>query len=53
MAARLKKAGYDSIVVKSGAFYIIQLGIFSNANNAANLVSNLKRKGFRPIIKLV
>lgn len=48
---RLKKAGYETIIVKEGAYYRLQAGAFSKKDNATNLVNKLNKAGFKAIIK--
>lgn len=50
---KIKKAGFDACVVKSGSKWIVQAGLFSKKANAEDIVSKLKAKGFEAIIKNV
>lgn len=51
--AKIKKAGFDACVVKSGSNWIVQAGVFSKKANAKAVVTKLKAKGFEAIIKEV
>ena len=42
----LKNKGYDTIVVKDGEKYLVQVGVFSSKQNATSLVNKLKLGGY-------
>ena len=48
---KLKKLGFDAIVVKSGIYYKVQCGAFVNKDMAQKLVNALKNVGIQAIIK--
>lgn len=50
---KIKKAGFDACVMKSGSNWIVQAGAFSKKANAEAIVTKLKAKGFEAIIKEV
>src|SRR5699024_6807379 len=45
LVKKLKKKGYDAIVVKQGNLYKVQTGAFKVRKNADNLVTQLKKDG--------
>lgn len=47
---KLETAGYDTYIVKAGAFYKVQVGAFKIKENAENLEKELKSKGFATYI---
>ncbi|WP_273845371.1 N-acetylmuramoyl-L-alanine amidase [Rubrobacter calidifluminis] len=50
LASRLKKAGFDTYVVKSG-FWRVQCGAFSERKNAEELAAHLKKAGFEAFVR--
>ncbi len=44
--AKVKKAGFDTCIVKSGNLYKIQVGAYSNKSNAESMAEKLKKAGF-------
>ena len=47
---KLKKKGFNPIVVKSGALYKVQVGAYSKIDNAKNMQKRLKGFGYKSII---
>lgn len=47
---RVKEAGFDTYMVKSGGLYKIQVGAYCEKGNADNMLSKLKAAGFDAII---
>ena len=47
---RLKKAGFDSIIKKSGILYKVQVGAYSKKDNAEEMKKKLQAKGFNAFI---
>ena len=47
---KLKKKGFNPIVVKSGALYKVQVGAYSKIDNAKNMQKKLKGFGYKSII---
>ena len=43
---KLKKAGFESVLLKSGSVYVLQLGAYSKKANATTMKKNLKKAGF-------
>lgn len=50
LVKKLKRKGYDAIVVKDKGLYKVQTGAFSVRKNADNLVRKLKKDGFEAIV---
>jgi len=48
---KLKRAGFDSIIVKNGSTYTIQVGVYKDKNNATAQVEKLKKAKFSATIK--
>ena len=46
MLAKVKKAGFEAIVVKVGGYYKIQVGAFGLKKNAENMLAKVKKAGF-------
>ncbi|MBO5090158.1 MAG: SPOR domain-containing protein [Clostridia bacterium] len=46
MANRLKNAGFNTYMVKSGTLYKVQVGAYSVKANATNMLNTLKKAGF-------
>ena len=47
---KLKKKGFNPILVKSGKLYKVQVGAYSKIENAQNIQKKLKNFGFKSII---
>ena len=47
---KLKKRGFNPILVKSGKLYKVQVGAYSKIKNAQNIQKKLKNFGFKSII---
>lgn len=47
---KLKKKGFNPIIVKSGALYKVQVGAYSKIKNAQNVQRKLKNFGYKSII---
>jgi len=47
---KLKKKGFNPIIVKSGKLYKVQVGAYSKIENAQNIQKKLKNFGFKSII---
>lgn len=47
---RLKKAGFDSIIKKSGILYKVQVGAYSTKENSEEMKKKLQAKGFNAFI---
>ena len=47
---KLKKKGFNPILVKSGKLYKVQVGAYSKIKNAQNIQKKLKNFGFKSII---
>ena len=50
MLKKLKKKGFNPILVKSGKLYKVQVGAYSKIENAQNIQKKLKNFGFKSII---
>ena len=50
MLKKLKKKGFNPIVVKSGKLYKVQVGAYAKIENAQNVQKKLKNFGFKSII---
>lgn len=50
LESRLKKAGYETYMVKDGDLYKVQTGAFGNKENAERLAASLRRDGFEAYI---
>lgn len=48
--SKIKKAGFEGVLVKVGKLYKIQVGAYSSNSNAQTLVKKLKAKGFEAFI---
>ncbi len=46
LAAKLKAAGFDTYIVKSGSYYKVQVGAYSVKANASAMAAKLKAAGF-------
>lgn len=47
---KLKKKGFNAVVIKSGAVYRVQVGVYTKIENAQTMQENLKHRGFKSII---
>ena len=50
-AAKLKKAGYDALIIKDGKSYIVQAGLFDYKDNAVSLCDRIKSSGIDALVK--
>ena len=50
MLKKLKKKGFNAVVIKSGAVYRVQVGAYTKIENAQTMQENLKHRGFKSII---
>lgn len=50
---KLKKAGFNTIIVKEDEYYKVQVGAYTVKSNADSAVKKLKEKGFTACIKTV
>ncbi len=50
MLAKVKKAGFDAFITKSGGLHKIQVGAFSKKENADAMLSKIKAAGFDAFI---
>ena len=50
LAAKLKKAGFDTYIVQSGAYYKVQVGAYSKKANADTMAAKLKAAGYNTYI---
>lgn len=50
-AAKLKKAGYDALIIKDGKSYIVQAGLFDYKDNAISLCDRIKSSGIDALVK--
>lgn len=50
MLKKLKKKGFNAVLIKSGAVYRVQVGAYTKIENAQTMQENLKHRGFKSII---
>ena len=50
MLKKLKKKGFNAVVIKSGAVYRVQVGAYTKIENAQTIQENLKHRGFKSVI---
>ena len=50
MLKKLKKKGFNAVVIKSGVVYRVQVGAYTKIENAQTMQENLKHRGFKSII---
>lgn len=50
MLKKLKKKGFNAVVIKSGAVYRVQVGAYIKIENAQTMQENLKHRGFKSVI---
>ena len=50
MLKKLKKKGFNAVVIKSGAVYRVQVGAYTKIENAQTMQENLKHRGFKSVI---
>ena len=48
--AKLKSAGYETIIKTENGYYKVQTGAFAKKQNAVNMMNELKSKGFDAVI---
>ena len=51
LVAKLKKAGFDAMIVTEGKNYIVQAGLFDYKDNAVRLCEKIKAAGFDCLVK--
>ena len=49
MSDKLKKAGFDAVIINSNNLYKVQIGAYSNKANASTQVNKLKAAGFESV----
>lgn len=50
MSDKVKKSGFDAIIVKSNNLFKVQIGAFSNKSNAEKLAAKLTSAGFKSYV---